>query len=71
MKALITYAITIVILLGSCGTYHTAGQSGKIPPGQAKKMSGRKSAREHAPGHRKKLLMHDKYYMGIIINENR
>lgn len=41
------------ILLGSCTVYHEA--SGKrIPPGQAKKIYGTKSAKPFAPGQRKK-----------------
>ncbi|WP_158618047.1 hypothetical protein [Chitinophaga lutea] len=41
------------ILLGSCTVYHDA--SGKrIPPGQAKKIYGTKSAKPFAPGQRKK-----------------
>ena len=40
-------------LLTACTTY-TAGNSGKVPPGQAKKMTGSKSAKPYAPGQRKK-----------------
>ena len=53
-------AIGLVILflvtsLISCGTtvYTKNNSSGKIPPGQAKKMTGSKSARNYAPGHNK------------------
>nr|WP_295876491.1 hypothetical protein [uncultured Chitinophaga sp.] len=43
-----------VLLFSSCYTVHTAGNSGKVPPGQAKKMTGSKSARPYAPGQQKK-----------------
>lgn len=42
-----------VSLLTGCTTY-TAGKSGNIPPGKAKKITGSKSAKPHAPGQRKK-----------------
>ncbi|WP_433829509.1 hypothetical protein [Flavobacterium anhuiense] len=41
----------------SCSTHvHNSGRpnSGKIPPGQAKKMNGDKSAKAYAPGQQKK-----------------
>ncbi|SKB29938.1 hypothetical protein SAMN05660226_00593 [Parapedobacter luteus] len=38
-------------------THRTAGKSGKVPPGQAKKITGKKSARDHAPGQQKKALL--------------
>jgi hypothetical protein len=37
-----------------CYTARTAGNSGKIPPGQAKKGTGSKSAKPYAPGQQKK-----------------
>jgi len=52
----IKYIVLLVLtasLLSSC-VVHTAGRSGKVPPGQAKKITGKKSARDHAPGHREK-----------------
>ncbi|WP_432714375.1 quinol oxidase subunit 4 [Pedobacter sp.] len=52
-----TYTIillAIVMLASSCYTQQTAGRSGKIPPGQAKKRTGAKSAKHYAPGHQKK-----------------
>lgn len=55
-KLIINFGIALLIscFLWSCGTFHhTAGHSGKIPPGQAKKMYGHKSARDFAPGHNK------------------
>ncbi|MGV3762004.1 quinol oxidase subunit 4 [Parapedobacter sp.] len=59
MKSLIALLVTAVIFLGSCTMHRTAGRSGKVPPGQAKKISGKKSARDHAPGQRKKHLRYD------------
>lgn len=52
-------AIGLLILflltsLFSCGVVYTRNNSsGKIPPGQAKKMTGSKSAKYYAPGHNK------------------
>jgi len=68
MKSIIALLAIAVIFLGSCTVQHTAGRSGKVPPGQAKKISGKKSARDHAPGQRKK---HFKYDYLTHINENR
>ncbi|HEY0898977.1 MAG TPA: quinol oxidase subunit 4 [Sphingobacteriaceae bacterium] len=48
------WVLLAMFLLSSCMVYPTAGQSGKVPPGQAKKMSGSKSAKKHAPGQKKK-----------------
>jgi hypothetical protein len=44
----------MLLVLNACTTYRTAGNSGKVPPGQAKKMTGSKSAKKHAPGQQKK-----------------
>ncbi|RKR08312.1 hypothetical protein C8C83_5549 [Flavobacterium sp. 90] len=65
MKTLKCNKITVIIMAilfvtistMSCSTHThtpTAGNSGKIPPGQAKKMSGSKSAKAYAPGQQKK-----------------
>jgi hypothetical protein len=35
-------------------SHNSSSNSGKIPPGQAKKMSGNKSAKAYAPGQQKK-----------------
>ena len=52
-----------ILMFSSCYTTQTAGRSGKVPPGQAKKYQGQKkykgkkkgnSARYYAPGQRKK-----------------
>ena len=49
------WILLAAFLLGSCTTTtYTAGNSGKVPPGQAKKMTGSKSAKKYAPGQRKK-----------------
>lgn len=47
---LILFLITSLL---SCTVYTKSNSSGKTPPGQAKKMSGSKSAKQHAPGHNK------------------
>ena len=33
--------------------HHSSAKAKQVPPGQAKKMSGQKSAKNHAPGHNK------------------
>ncbi|WP_342331297.1 quinol oxidase subunit 4 [Pedobacter sp. FW305-3-2-15-E-R2A2] len=47
-------AACAIMLSTACTTYRTAGNSGKVPPGQAKKGSGSKSAKPFAPGQQKK-----------------
>jgi hypothetical protein len=55
MKNLLTIlALSGIMLTTGCYTTRTAGNSGKVPPGQAKKASGSKSAKPFAPGQRKK-----------------
>jgi hypothetical protein len=41
-------------VLYSCSTTHTNRNSGKVPPGKAKKIYGTKSAKPFAPGQKKK-----------------
>ncbi len=56
MKRKIIYGLLVAFMASSmaaCTTY-TAGRSGKVPPGQAKKIYGSKSAKQHAPGQKKK-----------------
>lgn len=53
-RILVLIAILNALLLTSCYTARTAGNSGKIPPGQAKKMTGSQSAKPYAPGQQKK-----------------
>jgi hypothetical protein len=50
----LVFAISVMMITSSCYTTRTAGNSGKIPPGQAKKKTGTKSAKPFAPGQRKK-----------------
>jgi hypothetical protein len=54
--AVIMVVLFVVISVVSCSTHvHSSGNSNKkIPPGQAKKMSGSKSAKAYAPGQQKK-----------------
>jgi hypothetical protein len=55
MKNLIkVFTLCAIILSTGCYTTRTAGNSGKVPPGQAKKARGAKSAKPFAPGQRKK-----------------
>ncbi|KHJ37386.1 hypothetical protein PBAC_24540 [Pedobacter glucosidilyticus] len=53
LKSAISVFVIFAFILSSCA-YQTAGRSGKVPPGQAKKMTGSKSAKPFAPGQRKK-----------------
>ncbi len=53
MKRIIPLVIIAAMAL-SCSAPRTAGRSGKVPPGQAKKMTGSKSAKPYAPGQRNK-----------------
>jgi hypothetical protein len=50
-KIYLIFAMAILMLASSCYTARTAGNSGKVPPGQAKKRGGSRSARGYAPGH--------------------
>ena len=53
MKKILLLLGIIAMTLGSCKTvYHSQGN--KIPPGQAKKITGSKSAKPYAPGQQKK-----------------
>jgi multisubunit Na+/H+ antiporter MnhG subunit len=48
--------ILFAVSLTNCVGVHTHNHSAKtkkVPPGHAKKMSGQKSAKNHAPGHNK------------------
>lgn len=53
MKRLILLLFLGSILATSCTVYHET-PSGKLPPGQAKKVYGTKSAKPFAPGQQKK-----------------
>jgi hypothetical protein len=50
---LVMLAVLVSTLSPSCSTYQ-AGNSGKVPPGKAKKLTGSKSAKPYAPGQQKK-----------------
>ncbi len=52
IKLLISLALSLLIL-GSCTSVKTTG-SGKVPPGQAKKVTGSPSAKPYAPGQQNK-----------------
>ncbi|MFC6099851.1 hypothetical protein [Olivibacter domesticus] len=55
MKKILSLSlIAAMLLFSSCYSHRTAGRSGKVPPGQAKKAYGKKSAKQFAPGQRKK-----------------
>ena len=47
----------LAVLTTSCvvhsSSHKTTVKTKKVPPGQAKKMTGDKSAKNHAPGHNK------------------
>jgi len=47
-------ALSAMLLTSACYSTRTAGNSGKVPPGQAKKGTGSKSARPFAPGQQKR-----------------
>jgi len=51
-KYILLLSALMVISLSSCSVH--SGSSGKVPPGQAKKATGSKSAKPYAPGQRKK-----------------
>lgn len=46
--------LSTLFLVSSCVMHRTAGNSGKVPPGQAKKAYGAESAKPFAPGQQKK-----------------
>ncbi|MFC5682154.1 hypothetical protein ACYE2N_10175 [Flavobacterium sp. MAHUQ-51] len=52
--AILLILLFLITSLISCGVYYNkSNPSGKIPPGQAKKMTGSKSAKYYAPGQNK------------------
>lgn len=64
MKIFKTSRFTVLILiisfslsLSNCsvrvGTNNSSAKTKQVPPGQAKKMTGQKSAKNYAPGHNK------------------
>ena len=54
VAVIIMVILFVVISVVSCSVHTHSTGSGKIPPGQAKKMSGSKSAKAYAPGQQKK-----------------
>lgn len=53
MKIIKYLMISCILIITACSV-HTTSHSGKVPPGQAKKMSGSKSAKAYSPGQSKK-----------------
>lgn len=56
MKTLkhICFIILGILLLASCAPHYRTHGNHRVPPGQAKKITGEKSAKHHAPGQVKK-----------------
>jgi uncharacterized protein YpmB len=54
VAAIIMVILFVVISVVSCSVHTHSSGPGKVPPGQAKKMSGSKSAKAYAPGQQKK-----------------
>ena len=52
-RILLPIAVLLLISAASCN-YRSVPQSGALPPGQAKKAYGTKSAKPFAPGQQKK-----------------
>lgn len=52
MKKVILIALMSAFVLNSCKSVHTNAH-GDLPPGQAKKITGEKSAKNYAPGQQK------------------
>lgn len=53
-RILVLLSVVSLFLMSSCVMHRTAGNSGKVPPGQAKKVYGTRSAKPFAPGQQKK-----------------
>jgi len=51
---IVLFALTLTNCSVKVGPHHhSSAKTKQVPPGQAKKMSGQKSAKNHAPGHNK------------------
>lgn len=50
---IILFTLTLTNCSVKVGTNHSSVKTKQVPPGQAKKMSGEKSAKNYAPGHNK------------------
>lgn len=53
-KIYLILVLVTVMLTTSCYTARTAGNRGKVPPGQVKKTTGTKSPQPFAPGQKHK-----------------
>jgi len=53
-KIYLMVTLSVMLLSSACYSTRTAGNSGKVPPGQAKKGTASKSARPFAPGQQKR-----------------
>lgn len=51
---IIMVVLFVIVSMLSCTVHHSHQGPKKVPPGQAKKMSGSKSAKAYAPGQQKK-----------------
>jgi len=47
---MLLFAVSMTSCIVHTGTYKSTTKTKQIPPGQAKKMSGQKSAKNYAPG---------------------
>jgi hypothetical protein len=47
------FAFTLTNCSVKVGPHHSSSKTKQVPPGQAKKMTGEKSAKNYAPGHNK------------------
>jgi len=55
MKRIFGFILVVIVLFSLNSCYSTNyRRSGKVPPGQAKKIFGGKSAKRYAPGQQKK-----------------
>ncbi len=50
---IILFAVSLTNCSVRVGSHHTSVKTKQVPPGQAKKMTGQKSAKNYAPGHNK------------------
>jgi hypothetical protein len=53
-RILLAGAVAMAVAFTSCSHHHHHYSSKPLPPGQAKKLTGSKSAKPYAPGQRKK-----------------
>ena len=71
MKRYITYLLAAVIAISVTSCY-TSGRypHGHLPPGQAKKVYGDKSAKRHAPSQKKKKSKKAKHHHKYDVHYN-